>query len=188
MDEALKKLEFQTLLDSPGGWLMNAIWLKRAADGIDHFEHPYADINTPEGDFPFMFPVFNLLMGLSFENLLKGIIAAQRGSAGASGVPDKDVTTHETKKLIGLIDQAIIRISPEDEALLVNLEKYVVWAGRYPFPKRQDELFAKMQSSGEHASMLALWNRLYQHLKSVGWIMKGSSKLWTDSTKNQKGA
>jgi hypothetical protein len=94
-----------------------------------------------------MFPVFNLLMGLSFENLLKGIVAAQRGSAGSSGAPDKDLTTHDTKKLVALIDQTAIPISMDDEALLLKLENYVVWAGRYPFPKREEDLFVKIQSN-----------------------------------------
>ena len=85
---------------------MCALWLKRAAEEIDYFDHLTTAesfdsyLLTPEGDFLFMHPVFKMLIGLSFENLLKGIIVANRGSAGASGTVDRDITTHKMGDLI----------------------------------------------------------------------------------------
>lgn len=186
MNDVLKKQLFQCSLDSSGVWLLNAIWLKRASEEIDYFEHQDANINSPEGDFRFMCPVFNLLIGLSFENLLKGIIVAQRGSAGTSGKVDNDFITHKMNDLITLVDQSVLPISNEEIDLLNNLEKYVVWAGRYPFPKRSEHLFCKMQSDKEHVKLLSFWNRLYEYLKSVGWIKKmGGHRLQTDKSNNQ---
>jgi len=46
-----------------------------------------------------MMGVYNLLLGYSFENLLKGIVVAQRGSAGSVDKMDKDLKTHNMKRL-----------------------------------------------------------------------------------------
>ena len=69
--------------------------------------------------------------------------------------------------------------------LLTDLEPYVVWAGRYPFPKKPDELFEMASSSTERELMLGLWDRLSDSLRRIGWITKGDgSILWTDSSRN----
>lgn len=142
---------------------MCALWLKRAAEEIDYFDHLTAAesfdsyLLTPEGDFLFMHPVFKMLIGLSFENLLKGIIVANRGSAGAPGTVDKDITTH---KMGDLLSSSGVPLSPEEVKLLTDLEPYVVWAGRYPFPKKPEELFEMASSSTERELMLGLWGRL----------------------------
>jgi hypothetical protein len=164
---------------------MNAIWLKRAAEEIDWWKHQNADINSPEGDFVFMLPVFHLLYGLSFENLLKGIIVAQRGCAGAAGTVDADLTTHSMKDLVSLLDKTKAPISKEELDVLNNLERYVVWAGRYPLPKKPKGIFAKTFSYDEYQLMISLWDRLFALLRSIGYITKGGGfKLWTDSSKN----
>lgn len=180
MDEFLKDILFNCGLQSPGSWLMSALWLKRAAEEIDYWKHYNADINSTEGDFQFMVPVYKLLLGLSFENLLKGIVVAQRGSGGSGGKIEKDLTTHRIKDLLGLVDLSAVSISDKEKSLLIDLEQYVVWAGRYPLPKKSADLFAKMDSSNDNKNRLALWDRLFTHLKSIGWITKMDvSKLFT---------
>lgn len=119
-----------------------------------------------------MFPVFKMLMGLSFENLLKGIIVAQRGTSGSTGKLDKDVGVHRMIDLLTPPVRAAISISTEEETLLKDLEGYVTWAGRYPFPKREPEYFALQHSSRDHRLAESLWQRLYDHLKSNGWVVK----------------
>ena len=186
MDEALRKELFQCSLDSPGGWLMNAIWLKRASERIDFYEHYGEDLNSSQCELGFMLPVFNLLVGLSFENLLKGIIVAQRGSAGSSGKVDSDLTIHNMNSLVASIDRSVVPISAKEVAILINLEKYVIWAGRYPLPKGEKDLFVRSDSSQEHDLMASFWNRLYKHLRSVGWIKgMGGHELWTDKSRNR---
>lgn len=180
MDKFLKDLLFNCGLQSPGSWLMCALWLKRAAEEIDYWKHLTADINSPEGDFPFMFPVYKLLLGLSFENLLKGIVVAQRGSGSSVGKVEKDLTTHHMEDLLDLADLSSVSISDDEKSLLIDLEQYVVWAGRYPLPKRSEDLFAQMDSSDHYRSRLALWDRIFSYLKSIGYITKmDGSKLFT---------
>lgn len=185
IDESLRRKIFENILESPGAWLMNAWWLKRAAEEIDWWTHRNADIQSPEGDFQFMVPVFHMLLGLSFENLLKGIVVAQRGSAGKAGLVDGDLTTHRMHDLVALLDQASVPISTKELAILTQLERYVVWAGRYPLPKRQEDIFVQTWSVEERQLMLSLWDRLYGVLRSMGWLTKGNgSRLWTDSNRN----
>ena len=191
MDSACRSLVFDCSLKSPGTWLLCAKWLKRAAEEIDCFDHAIGAesfdlyLQSPEGDFLFMHPVFKMLMGLSFENLLKGMIVANRGAAGASGKIDKDITTHKIGNLIPLLNRSQVPLSREEEDLLTGLEGYVVWAGRYPFPKSPNELFQMANTSSERELMLRLWDRLFDTLRRMGWITKGDgSKLWTDSSRN----
>ena len=176
MDEYLKTLIFKCRLESPGSWLMEALWLKRAAEEIDHWKHKNADINSPEGDFVFMIHVYKLLLGLSFENLLKGIVVAQSGPAGSAGVLDKKFKTHNVEKLLKRIDQTKVSISDSEKKRLIDLERYVKWAGRYPLPKKADDLFAIVDSYKEYQMRLSLWDRLFDYLKSIGWITKGDGR------------
>src|SRR5262249_38838799 len=129
-------------------------------------------MNSPAPDVLFVFPVFKLLMGLSFENLLKGIVTTQRGNAGSSGKLDKDLGAHRMSKLLDLLDPAVISVSKEEKVVLEELEGYVTWAGRYPFPKRPEELFAKQHSSQAHRLVESLWHRLHNHLKGNAWVVK----------------
>ncbi len=127
-----------------------------------------------------MIPVYKLLLGLSFENLLKGIAVEQRGSGGSLGKIEKDLTTHHMEDLLDLADLSAVYISNEERSLLIDLEQYVVWAGRYPLPKKSADLFAKMDSSNDNKNRLGLWDRLFTHLKSIGWVTKmDGSKLFT---------
>ncbi len=87
---------------------------------------------------------------------------------------DKDLATHKMSELVALVDKTAVPISPEEAALLENLEPYVVWAGRYPFPKKQEDLFVKLDSSQEHSLMESFWCRLREYMKRVGWVTKMS--------------
>jgi hypothetical protein len=59
---------------------------------------------------------------------------------------------------------------------LIDLERYVNWAGRYPLPKKADDLFAIADSYREYQMGLSLWDRLFDYLKSIGWITKGDGR------------
>ncbi len=166
MDESSKPLLFKSALENSGSWLGLAWSLKRAAEEIDYYKHENADINTPEGDFMFMWQIYNLLLGYSFENLLKGIVVAHRGSAGSGDKMDKDLTTHNMGKLLDLIGHTNIQFSDDENKLLLDLERYVRWAGRYPLPKKLQELDSKGYSRKEHDARLVLWERLCAYLKS----------------------
>lgn len=134
-----------------------------------------------------MMGVYNLLLGYSFENLLKGIVVAQRGSAGSADKMDKDLKTHNMKNLLNLVDCTQIHISDDEKKLLLYLEPYVLWAGRYPLPKLSDDLITQVYSRTEYESRLTLWKRLYDYLKSIAWTTKmDGSKVMIDKPKEEK--
>jgi hypothetical protein len=74
-----------------------------------------------------------LLMGLSFENLIKGVHIAQtpRGS-----IEDrmKIWKSHRGGHGISILIKVVTSISSIEENLLKRLEEYAFWAGRYPIP------------------------------------------------------
>ena len=97
-----------------------------------------------------LFPVYMLLMGYAFENLVKGIIICEmqridpdrfdKANLGELELPWKNgvgkckITRHEFKFLfktkywnINLLDEEI--------GLLDETEKCVIWGGKYPVPK-----------------------------------------------------
>ena len=80
--------------------------------------------------------------------------------------------------LLDLVDLSSVSISDDERALLIDLEKYVIWAGRYPLPKKPDGLIAIADSWRDYKKRLALWERLYQFLKSIGWITKMDGSIF----------
>ena len=89
MAEESKALFYEFALKSPRLWIAKAYQLKRSAEKIFCWKYKN-DRNNPEGDLY----VHELLLGLSFENLLKGIIVAQRGSVGSDGKMDNFFSKH----------------------------------------------------------------------------------------------
>ena len=162
MAEESKALFYERALKSPRPWLVSARRLKRSAEKIFCWKYKN-DRNSPEGDLY----VHELLLGLSFENLLKGIIVAQRGSVGSDGKMDKFFSKHLGVGLVNLIDQTKVPISDSEKKLLIDLGIYVVWLGRYPIPKKVDGLFDKLHSYEEYKTKLLLWDRLFNYLNSV---------------------
>jgi hypothetical protein len=66
---------FDHAKDSPTPWLMQAKHLKKAADKICWIDSEHQPVKNSDVDF--LFPIYRMLLGLSFENLLKGIIIAE---------------------------------------------------------------------------------------------------------------
>jgi hypothetical protein len=99
--------------------------------------------------------------GFSLENLLKGILIAERHEVMG-----------KTRKLNhGLVQYADkvkgITITCEEKILLSALEPYVKWAGRYPMPKTPDDLVTLGHSKSLRDAELALGQKLYDYLRSL---------------------
>jgi len=147
-------------------WMIEAQTLKVAADKIFDVWHDacqrFKDLKEEDGhlvtDIYYLtinaemqlFPVYMLLMGYAFENLVKGIIICEmrrkdpdsidKTNLGDLRLPWKDgigsceIGIHGFKKLfktiywnINFLDKEII--------LLEETEKCVIWGGKYPVPK-----------------------------------------------------
>lgn len=177
--EEIVRLSFECALDSPGSWFFSAWRLKRAAEEIDTFSLSNRGFSNHQAkgrdaELQFLTPVYRFLMGQAFENLLKGIIIAHGKPAGFNGKIDESFAKHRINNLLEKLDSSQCTLSSEERAILVELQQYVEWAGRYPIPKSADNYqIALVYSSEQHRKEIALWERLSQHLKDIGWFKKG---------------
>lgn len=77
-------------------------------------------------------PVYEMLCGMAIELMYKAIIKAK----GIKPKP-KDFERHE---LLDLAHLAGISVDDKSELILQLLTESIIWAGRYPVPKKQEEM------------------------------------------------
>lgn len=77
---------------------------------------------------------YMMLMGFAFENIAKGIIITRNQAMVGDTKLQKWPTNRSGHGLVNLIKTVLSEISSEEEDLLLRLEEYAVWAGRYPIP------------------------------------------------------
>jgi hypothetical protein len=175
-DDALfRQRAFDAGIQSPGVWIFSAIDLKTAADRLNWQDSPVRDDEPSLG----LFSVYRMLIGMSLESLLKGIIAAQGVNIlDSKGKLSREFTSHKLSTLASKVDATQFVFSSEELRVLEATEPYVIWAGKYPFPKSyEDVTYIKTHSLKDLQIELALWDRLYEHLANIGWIMKMGKKL-----------
>jgi hypothetical protein len=174
--------------DSPADWLFWAYRLRRAAARLDWLDErnisgskdPRPDVSEPNQRAlvlwmhnPYLLDelsVYRLLMGLSFENLFKGILIAQGMPTTESGTLKKAFHTHNLARLADAIKDPALAISSSERKLLTELGRFVDWQGRYPIPIKEpgySGVFAGNRSE-EHKIEHDLWNRLRDHLATIG--------------------
>ncbi|QLB41759.1 hypothetical protein HV560_02350 [Mannheimia pernigra] len=100
-------------------------WHSEAANLLTSAEVLYNNLDKK----PFCWNSYKLLIGLSFELLLKSIAI------------QKNMELSHTHKLDELIKSINIPLSNNDDlGILKILTEYVIWAGKYPIPKKAHEL------------------------------------------------
>jgi hypothetical protein len=181
-DSCFRELVFNATVDSPGSWIFRALDLKTAAHRI----HP--ELNPVQEDEPSLglIGVYWMLLGMSFEALLKGILVAHGEQVLNGGKLAKSFTTHDLKGLAQkAVDVSSLVLSPDELVLLEFVTPYVVWAGRYPLPKTADDMMGGLSfSHTQDRPLRELWDRLYEHLRSIGWVIRGGGKrLYLDKSR-----
>ena len=167
MDSDLKELCYQSALESPGAWLLQAMTLKAAADRLDPYAFPARD----DEDAIWFGPQYCMLLGMSFETMLKGLIAFQRLD---SGLPPSELPAHhELERLARMPECAFVTFTPGEIDVLRELTPFIVWGGRYPIPLKAEKYEARAHGTKRQAAASALWTRLFVILRDSGWIMKG---------------
>jgi hypothetical protein len=173
-DPLFRQREFDAGVQSSGAWIIRALDLTTAADRINWVNAPVRDEEPSLG----LFRVFRMLNGMSIETLLKGILVAQGESIlDKNGKLNPTFSVHKLPELASKIDPTQFSFSADDLRILRETEPYVVWAGKYPFPKSEKEVMSISHSSMDMEKEIDLWNRLYEHLANIGWIMKGGKRL-----------
>jgi len=170
MDTKLKEIIFDAATESPGSWLFQAMQLKVAAERTDWLFKPVIEDEKTSS----LMTTYRFLIGLSFENLIKGILHTQGNKVTENGKFTKLFSKHDLVYLVKKLDPSKINITKEEKNILNELTPYVIWAGRYPFPKYQNDIIAQFHSSTEHKRELELWEKLKEHLANISWIMKGA--------------
>ena len=84
---------------------------------------------------PHLLHVSIMLAGLAIENLVKGVIAKEKGFLNTRG--EIKAPRHNLIKLFQTIS---FSLSPDEIKVLSVVTQYVMWAGRYPIPKKADQL------------------------------------------------
>ncbi|MDO9446808.1 MAG: hypothetical protein Q7J20_02695 [Candidatus Nitrotoga sp.] len=116
---------------------------------------------------------YRLLLSLSVENLVKGILVAHRIRHG-DREPTKGLFSHKLRSLAANIPSSAIQFDNAENLILEDLTRYIEWAGRYPFPRNPIDYSWRGHSNTEHDAEIHLWKRLYSHLKDIGWVSKGN--------------
>ena len=171
-------------MDSPNSWLYTAWQLKRAAEEIDTFNLPGRGFSnwTAKGrdaDLLLLTSVYRFLMGLSFENLLKGIIIAHGTPAGSKGKLNNHFKSHDINMLLKKLDYTKCSLTREEEEILKEQQQFVKWAGRYPISKKAEDFTIGLQySANKNSKELELWKRLAEHLDKVGWAIKMGPRFY----------
>ncbi|MDB5815978.1 MAG: hypothetical protein JWM03_889 [Rhodocyclales bacterium] len=168
MDQELKDRFFKAEQESPGSWLLQALSLRAAADRIDEKSSPVRD--EPLVSF---LAEYHLLLGLAFENLLKGYIALVRLESGLTTSLPKDCYVHRLETLAVRSECSTLQLTAEEIGTLARLSPYIEWAGRYPLPKRSSDMITVYSGNREREVEQALWGRLVPLLHERAWIMKG---------------
>lgn len=148
-DEDLERFKRRDYNDSARrqiSWDSYAVLMKRAADHLLQAHLRYLNNKPPlqvvvEGgpgweeanDFG-LINVYYMLMGLSIENVAKGIIMVNHPEyLTEAGITKID--RHDIRNL--MIENGINEFREYDD-ILSQLEKYVLWMGRYPISKSYD--------------------------------------------------
>lgn len=86
---------------------------------------------------PHLLRVSIMLVGFAIENLIKGVIAKEEG------ILKKTQEIQEIKEphhdLLRLFKKISFSLSPDEEKVVSVVKEYVMWAGRYPIPKKADQ-------------------------------------------------
>ena len=173
ISKILQKQSFNNTVQNPAIWYMMACDLKEAADKLCWLDHSGVPVDNEMSRF---MAIYQMLLGLSFENLIKGLLIAQGKQITEGNKLKPSFAKHNMSGLLSQLDTNTIQINKEERKLLLGLEKYVVWRGRYPIPKQPDNYMIVMHGSGQHSLEQKLWNRLLDNLLDIGWNVTAKGK------------
>lgn len=82
-------------------------------------------------DFPGSAQIALMLMGMSLENLVKGILISRNPELVKDGIQG-EIKSHQIRQLIE--EQASFSLNDDEKIFLDKLSDHVVWRARYPIP------------------------------------------------------
>jgi hypothetical protein len=180
----ISAFQYERAIREPTEWYIKAILFRRVAEEINpldslHNLETTNNQNTKDIEKLYCVAIYRFLMGVSFENLIKATIIAQGTVAGNSRQISNNFKKHSIEALVGLIDANKLSFNQDEINLLKELEKFVVWAGRYPIPKKveQHDIMVNNFESMVYQNELALWKRFYIYLNTFPEITRINSRV-----------
>jgi len=77
-----------------------------------------------------------LLLGLAFENLIKGVYIAQNSNLVDKKRLNRSLWQADNGHAIAEFAKSLIPLGPDEEDLLQRLQESIVWASRFPIPTK----------------------------------------------------
>jgi hypothetical protein len=156
-------------LECKTAWLSSARSLERAADilwqAVEKDYRPLLNDEDAESHLSVSGP-FMLLAGLTIENYLKAICIKQFGAYSDNGK-----FQFGDHNFVSLATKSGIEFDSTDRDFIERLEHFVVFAGRYPAPKKADVLLPRVRSDGGWGNLryvtsldFVYWKTLLQKL------------------------
>lgn len=121
-----------------------AIWLEKA-QGLKYCalilkNHLLASVDTPPSrrrvETNALFDSTLLLLGLAFENLIKGAYIAQEPERVDKYRLDRSSWQADSGHGISEFAKTLTHLDTEEEDLLQRLQESIVWASRFPIPTK----------------------------------------------------
>jgi hypothetical protein len=142
----------------PENWLKMAIDLQHAASNLD-WTNPRGD---PISDWHYL-AIYRMLIAFSIENLLKGILIVEGHGAIVGDKLSDRLSNHGLRQYADGVTG--VTITKADKCLLDELQQYLMWAGRYPMPKKATEAIQIRHSKAQHDAELSLAQSLADYLR-----------------------
>lgn len=181
MDSNLKEQLFSNSQESSGSWLLKGLNLKAAADRLDWKRFPCED----EENATSFIGVYKMLLGLAFENILKGYISLIRLENNEVEILPNCYLIHDLKKLAEKSECQALQMTFDEINILDGFSAYVIWAGCYPVPKEFKKMQSISSSSKEYTATLVLWERIANLLQEKAFITQGDRETITRLYMNQ---
>lgn len=166
MADAAKTGEQATRAEDPFFWFMQAkdldmaamlIWSAIRDDMLRISRFPVGTVVNVDASPSNLGGVFWLNAGMALENLLKGVIIADKPHLANGGSLDRSIRTHD---LCVLAKHASIELSVIDTFYLWVGTRCVVWAGKYPSSLKPGETKPPVFSEADVGAYRRLFNRL----------------------------
>jgi hypothetical protein len=173
-DEALRE-HLTRMGQNLDSWLGNAVMLKQVTELIwptpDWARVESAEASLQHMDYVAdtdMWPVGLMIAGYALESLAKGLRVANNKKPVKDGKLADDLGTHGLEKHL---TKAGILLETEEQELIQRLDMFILWAGRYPIPKKLEQYAPQgrppMMSTGDPRIFRHLFARLRQQLEAM---------------------
>ncbi len=167
--EQMKAQQFELKAQSLGSWKLVSRNLKRAADKLYNYYHDATlrdiqrildkiksnqfndgarELKGAEWEDYLdgqLISAYFLLIGYSFENLLKGVLMFEHPEYFKANAKMTHIQSHD---LVKLCSRCNIPLQAEEANLLEKCTIYIEWQGKYPIPLESEKMWPIKQADG----------------------------------------